>query len=621
MTVSLDYAGGVLPRVVPSVSSPRFELTLSVGVMLLAAVLAVGVVVALWRRRDSPGSKTLAVLALGAGVWSLFYALELSSQTLAGTLLFGRLSYLGIVVVPPAWFVFALVYTGRRRWLGSGRLVLLAVPSLVTMGLAWTTLSTGLVWASYELVPAAGLSTPVLSVEYGPAFWLWVAYSYLLTGTGTVLLVLSVAAARLFRVQTAALSVAVAAPWLGNFSFVAGVAPLDLTPVGFVVSALALGGGFHQYSLFDIHPVTGGVARAELVERLPDAVLAADDRERVVDLNPSAEAVLDTTLDEATGAPLAAVAPALASLLDDEKPPAHYVVPETGRSYEVRVSPLRTDWSTGRLVTLRDVTERRRREREVAVLNRVLRHDLRNDVVVIENYVTLLRRNPGDEEYLAGLARRAAEMRELVETVREVERHLDAGEPTRSTLDLARLVRERTAAVAHEHPNATVETDLPADAWVRALDILGSAVDNLVENAVEHNDSDAPWVSVSVERTVVDGARYVYLRVADDGPPIPEADRAVLVGRDPSLDDASGLGLWLVNWIVTDSGGTLEYEPNDPRGNVVTVRLEAPDDERYEATRSAGASAAVDWDRSSDSSGSSADSGGSHPQGSLSPPF
>ncbi|AUV83187.1 hypothetical protein C2R22_17325 [Salinigranum rubrum] len=617
----LDHVGGVLSRVALSASSPRFEWSLSVGLMLLAVVLAVGVAVALWHRRDSPGSKTLIVLALGAGLWSLFYALELSSQTLAGTLLFGRLSYVGIVVVPPAWFVFALVYTGRKRWLGMGRLCLLAVPSLVTMGLAWTTLSTGLMWASYELVPAAGLSTPVLSVEYGPAFWLWVAYSYLLTGTGTVLLVLSVAAARLFRVQTAALFVAVTAPWLGNLAFVAGIAPLDLTPVGFVVSALALGGGFHRYSLLDIHPVTGGVARAELVERLPDAVVAIDARERVVDLNPSAEAVLDTTLDEATGAPLAAVAPSLASLLSGEEPTSDYVVPETGRSYEVRVSSLRTDWSTGRLVTLRDVTERRRREREVAVLNRVLRHDLRNDVVVIENYVTLIRRNPGDEEYLAGLARRAAEMRELVETVREVERHLDADEPTRSTLDLARLVRERTAAVAREHPNATVETDLPADAWVRALDLIGSAVDNLVENAVEHNDSDEPWVSVSVERTVVDGERYVDLRVADDGPPIPEADRAVLVGRDPSLDDASGLGLWLVNWIVTDSGGTVEYEPNGPRGNVVTIRLEAPDDEWYEATGSTGVSDA-DWhERSTESeSESPTDSSGSHPHGSLSVP-
>jgi signal transduction histidine kinase len=610
----LGPVGGVPAAAALLDPSPRFEWTLSVGLMLFAAALAVGVAAALWRRRDSPGSKALTVLALGAGLWSLFYALELSSATLAGTLLFGRLSYLGIVVVPPAWFAFALVYTGRHDLVRPGRLVALSVPSLVMVGLVWTTLSTGLVWASHELTPVAGLSS-VLSVTYGPVFWLWTAYAYLLTAAGTVLLVLSVAAARLFRAQTAALTVAVAAPWLGNLAFVSGVSPLDLTPVGFVASALALGSGFRRYSLLDVHPVTGGLARAELVERLPDAVLAVDARDRVVDLNPSAEAILDTTLDEAVGSPFASVAPALAALVDDaDEVSTDFVVPETQRSYEVRASPLRTDRSAGRLITLRDVTERRRHEREVAVLNRVLRHDLRNDVVVIENYVSLLQRDPQNEEYLAGLARRAAEMRDLVETVREVERHLDADAPTRSTLDLARLVRERAAAVAREHPDATVETDLPADAWVRAIDLIGSAVDNLVENAVEHNDTDAPWVCVSVERTAVDGERYVDLTVADDGPPIPDADREVLVGRDPSLDDASGLGLWLVNWIVTDSGGTVTYEPNDPRGNVVTVRLDAPDGEQYGSTGSA-ETRASDWDASA--TRPSTDANGSHPHSSA----
>uniref|UniRef100_UPI003567E59A ATP-binding protein n=1 Tax=Salinigranum sp. TaxID=1966351 RepID=UPI003567E59A len=135
----------------------------------------------------------------------------------------------------------------------------------------------------------------------------------------------------------------------------------------------------------------------------------------------------------------------------------------------------------------------------------------------------------------------------------------------------------------------------------------------LVENAVEHNDTDAPWVCVSVERTAVDGERYVDLTVADDGPPIPEADREVLVGRDPSLDDASGLGLWLVNWIVTDSGGEVTYEPNDPRGNVVTVRLDTPDGEQYGSTGSA-ETRASDWDASA--TRPSTDANGSHPHGS-----
>ena len=606
------------PSVVPPVS---IEPTLPVVIVVVAAVLAVGVAAAVWRRRDRPGSASLAVLALGAGWWSLCYALELSSPALSGTLYFGRLAYVGIVVVPLAWFTFALAYTGHDAALGRWRLVALATPCAAMVVLAWTTLSTGLVWTSYELVPAAGLSHGVLSVAYGPAFWLWTAYAYALTGAATLLLLASVAKARLFRRQTAVLLVGVAAPWTGNLAFVTDVSPLDLTPVGFVVSAIVLGGGLYRYRLLDVHPVTGGIARAELVERLPEAVVALDGRGRVVDLNPSAESVFGVAADDAVGVSLERVAPSLASLLDDaddtgdtDDSVADYVVSDPRRYYEVRVSPLQNDRATGRLVTLRDVTGRRRREREIAVLNRILRHDLRNDVAVIENYAALLERDPGNESYVSGIANRAAEMRGLVETVRGVERHLDTNEPTLSTLDVARVVRERAEALRRAYPVATVETDLPPAAWVRALDLVGSAVDNLVENAVEHNDSASPRVWVSVEQVAEGGERYVDVTVADDGPRIPEGDRDVLVGRESSLDEAGGLGLWLVHWIVTESGGRVTYEPNEPRGNVVIVRFRTPEGDRYETaeveeTASADEATAAGETVATESTGSSRDDG------------
>jgi signal transduction histidine kinase len=101
------------------------------------------------------------------------------------------------------------------------------------------------------------------------------------------------------------------------------------------------------------------------------------------------------------------------------------------------------------------------------------------------------------------------------------------------------------------------------------------AVDNLLENAVVHGDSLTPSVSVTVRRRETDGT--VDVVVADDGPGIPEQERQVLVdGRETPLEHGSGLGLWLVNWIVSESMGELAFDDNEPRGSVVTISLPTP---------------------------------------------
>jgi len=78
-------------------------------------------------------------------------------------------------------------------------------------------------------------------------------------------------------------------------------------------------------------------------------------------------------------------------------------------------------------------------------------------------------------------------------------------------------------------------------------------------------------VTVGVEP----GPETVTVRVADDGPKIPEEESGVLTGGESlgPLYHGSGLGLWLINWIVKRSDGTLEFSENQPRGNVVTIEL------------------------------------------------
>ncbi|OYR57104.1 PAS domain-containing sensor histidine kinase, partial [Halorubrum sp. E3] len=186
----------------------------------------------------------------------------------------------------------------------------------------------------------------------------------------------------------------------------------------------------------------------------------------------------------------------------------------------------------------------RRYEQRLQVLNRVLRHDLKNDTNVIGGYADLLRDHVDEEgdPYLDIIDRKVRTLTHLSDQAREIDvaLHSDAG---RTEIDLAALVERLCESLESSFPHATVTATVPESAVVSADELLESAVRNGLENAVVPNDGDDPHV----EATVVadgDGDRF-RLDGADDGPRIPPVERTVFSeARETALEHASGLGLW-----------------------------------------------------------------------------
>lgn len=210
---------------------------------------------------------------------------------------------------------------------------------------------------------------------------------------------------------------------------------------------------------------------------------------------------------------------------------------------------------------------------QLRVLNRVLRHDLRNDLAVVRFQVDLLEEHadPEGPGSLQAIREKVDEMAARSDKARSVEQLIERDAAASQRTDLVEVVEDVLDAMRRDHPAATIEADLPASGPVFASPLLDSAVRNVVENAVVHG-GEAPCVDV----TVIVEADAVALRVADDGPGIPSAETAVLKqGLETQLQHASGLGLWLVNWIVESSDGSVAFEENEPSGSVVTLRLQA----------------------------------------------
>lgn len=222
------------------------------------------------------------------------------------------------------------------------------------------------------------------------------------------------------------------------------------------------------------------------------------------------------------------------------------------------------------LQLVREHSRTQKLTQRTSVFNRVLRHDIRNQMNIILGQADLLKKGDEPAEEVADQIQYTGQrIIEMSRAIRRVEEH-EADSP--EAVDVVATVEDSVSRARKTFPDADITTDLPETAWVRATPLFPIVVDNLIENAIRHNDSEPDIrVSVSCPET---GPGTVELRVTDNGPGIPDHELEVLErDAETALDHGSGLGLWLVKWFCESDGVDLEFGENDPRGSVVTIRL------------------------------------------------
>jgi Signal transduction histidine kinase len=215
-----------------------------------------------------------------------------------------------------------------------------------------------------------------------------------------------------------------------------------------------------------------------------------------------------------------------------------------------------------------DVTAKKRRGRLIEVLNRVLRHNLRNDINAIQGFAGMIADRTESEtaQMARRINRKAGELIDISEQAREFQTAVDDAEPL-APRDVLADVEAVVTELEMKFPEAefTVEAEECED--VMATERLRLALRELGVNAAKHGDSST--ITYRVETTE---AEQIAISIQDGGPGLPEVERGVLeAGRETELEHGSGLGLWLVNWIVTGLGGEVTTSVDD--GTTVTIRL------------------------------------------------
>jgi len=221
--------------------------------------------------------------------------------------------------------------------------------------------------------------------------------------------------------------------------------------------------------------------------------------------------------------------------------------------------------------------ERLKRQRDdLRLLNQVMRHDIRNDLQLVSAYAELLDGHVDEEgeEYLDVIRENTRSAVELTTTVRDLADVMLREDAEPDSVSLAPVLSQQVEEVRSAYSQAvfTVEGSFP-EKEVVADEMLSSVFRNVLRNAVQHSDEMPPRVTVSAAVDEEDGVAEV--RVADDGPGIPEDQREEVFGKgEKGLDSpGAGIGLYLVQSLVDLYDGDVWIEDNEPKGTVFVLTL------------------------------------------------
>ena len=562
--------------------------TVQAAALFASTGLSIWAVVIARTRRGVPGGGAFGWMMIAIALWSFTSGMHTLIDDYATRVTIAKLQYLGIAPIGVLWLLFTTQYS-RIAWPAYRitRVLVWIIPA-ITLLLVATNEQHQLYWSSIESVTTRGATR--LIYYAGPWYWLNVIYSYALILIGTATLVRGL---RRFpppyRRQTALIIAGAIVPWIGNLLYLTRVLPvtgLDLTPIAFTASGACFTWGIYRHRLFGLVPV----ARDMVVDSMDDGVIVLDAQRRLVDLNAAAERYTGCTA-ATLGRPIDEVVAWWNEAVDDHRPladgqPAVVKVEPGPRYFEVKVLAVRDSERrfVGWLVTIHDISNRRRNEAERYAFERRVQEQQKSESLMVlaggvaHDFNNLLTGILGNADLISILSPPESDQKRAAETiiigaqraadlVSKMLAYSGGGRIVPERVDLDALVRDMVdllAASVARHCTLTykssgslplVETD-PTQIRQVVMNLIVNAAEAVDDHGVITVETGEETLDAGILKKMTFGAdiepgRHVFIDVVDNG--VGMDDHTLTRIFDPffsTKDQGRGLGMAAVRGII-----------------------------------------------------------------------
>jgi len=231
----------------------------------------------------------------------------------------------------------------------------------------------------------------------------------------------------------------------------------------------------------------------------------------------------------------------------------------------------------------RDITDLKHYEQQLEtqrdnldILNQVVRHDIRNDLQLIQAYAEMLTETESlsetQQQYLSKVTQSATNAVELTTTARDLSDVMLQEGTELEAVSLRQTLETQIDRLRSSQNKIalTIRGSLP-EVKVRADELLNGVFRNILNNAVQHNDKAVPEITVQTHV----GDETVTIRIADNGRGISDTHKQEIFerGNQGLESEGTGIGLYLIKTLIDRYGGNVWVEDNEPEGSIFAVKI------------------------------------------------